>query len=232
MRRAMIFYALLCCVGGAFADGIGFDFVVGGWALQSSRYTSYRFAEPTVKGGPMLGIDFRIPGSSFAYEAAFNYRRYNGTLADYTVMGLENRLPIYFTAAPLRVYAAPSLGLWQFKSALNFPAAYGGEDSDFAFSVGGVLGLRVVGAETRSYFDACYSYQGTKVTGPEGFFASRRIIRGKGHLAISGAVGLAIEAGTVEEGWVFVAGSERDVEYLYTYEAGSPYVMFGPSFSF
>jgi hypothetical protein len=147
-------------------------------------------------------------------------------------MGLENRVPIYFTSEPLRIYIAPSLGFWHMKYGLDMPAIYGSGDSDFALSLGGGLGVRVVGSQTGSFLDLGYFYQGTKVVGPGGFFASRRIIRGKGNLAITDKTGFTIEAGAVEEGWYFVTRVGNDYEYLGTLEAGSPYIMCGPTFSF
>ncbi len=83
-----------------------------------------------------------------------------------------------------------------------------------------------------SYVDISYGYQGTKVTGPAAFFASRRILRAKGSIGITSHVGFGVEAGTVEEGWSFVALDHGTTEALSTFYAGSPYILIGPSFSF
>ena len=228
MRWAVLLFAAVISVACAYADGVAFDFMMGAWAVE--RYGSG--AGYTTRGGPCVAADFRLPRGTIAYEATFNYRGYNGVQTDASVLGLENRLPIYFTGAPLRVYAAPSLGFWRFAYDFSTFPSYIGGDPDFAFSLGGNLGLRVVAGREGSYLDVSYGYQGTKVTGPSAFFASRRILRAKGNIGITSHVGFGLEAGTVEEGWSFVAVDTRTTEVLSTFYAGSPYLMFGPSFSF
>lgn len=227
MRTAMIITALLISVAAALGEGVGLDFIVGAWVVEKhiSSITSSR-------AGPMVGAALRVPGKTVAYEAAASYRRYNGLEADASVLGLDNRLPVYFTGAPLRIYAAPNLGLWQFKYGLGLPPVAEIGYSDFAVSLGGGLGLRVVAAEKGTYFDLGYIYQATLVTGPDGIFASRRVLRAKGNLGISPSVGFALEAGLVEEGWSIATGGTGGYEYFTTFSGGSPYVMFGPSLSF
>lgn len=227
MRWAVLLFAAVISATYACADNIALDFAVGAWAIEK-----YGYPESSTRAGPMVGADLRVPWDTVAYEATVNYRRYNGVAADGSVFGVENRFPIYFTGEPLRVYAAPGLGLWQFKYGLGLPPVYGSGESDFALSLGGGLGLRVVGAAKGSYLDLGYFYQGTKITGPEGFFGSRRILRAKGNIGITSHVGFGLEAGTVEEGWSFVTVSNRTGEVLSTFYAGSPYLMFGPHFSF
>lgn len=227
MRWAVLIFAAVISVACAFAEGVGFDFVVGAWVIEK-----YVYPESSSRAGPMVGANLRVPGDTMAYEAAASYRRYHGVTADASVFGVDNRLPIYFTGEPLRVYAAPNLGLWQFKYGLGLPPAAEGGDSDFAVSVGGGLGLRVVVGEKGSYLDLGYAYQGTVITGPEGVFASRRVLRAKGNIGISATTGFALEVGTIEEGWSLVTGGSESRESLTTFYAGSPYLMFGPSFSF
>jgi hypothetical protein len=217
MRRAVVVFCIMfCCAGAAFAEGVGFDFIIGAWVVEKhiSSITSSR-------AGPMVGLDFQVAGKMVAYEAAASYRRYNGLEADASVLGLDNRLPVYFTGAPLRIYAAPNLGLWQFKYGLGLPPVAEAGDSDFALSLGGGLGLRVVAGRKGGYFDLGYIYQGTLVTGPEGIFASRRVLRAKGNLGISPRAGFALEAGLVEEGWSIATGGTGGHEYFTTFYDGS-----------
>ena len=228
MRWAVLLFAAATSVACAFAEGVGFDFMMGAWAVE--RYRSSLGYTP--RGGPYVAADFRLPRGTIAYEVTFNYRSYNGVQTDASALGFENRLPIYFTGAPLRVYAAPSLGFWRFAYDFGAPPGYIGGNPDFAFSLGGNLGLRVVAGREGSYVDISYGYQGTKVTGPSAFFGSRRILRAKGSIGITPHVGFGVEAGTVEEGWYFVAVDTRTTEVLSTFYAGSPYLMVGPSFSF
>jgi hypothetical protein len=232
MRWAVLLFAAVISATYACADNSAFDVMVGAWALERYRSGS----GSTTRGGPFVAVDLRLPRRTVAYEAAISYRGYNGVQTDASALGLENRLPIYFTGEPLRVYAAPSLGFWQFKYGLDAPPAYATSDSDFALSLGGNLGLRVVAGGKGSYVDVSYGYQGTKVTGPGGFFGSRRILRAKGNIGITSQVGFGIEAGTVEEGWSFGtttgSGYYRSYESLSTLYAGSPYIMLGPHFSF
>ncbi len=228
MRRAVLICAAAIWVGCAYGESVGFDFMAGAWAVQ--RYSSGLGL--STRGGPCVTAGFRLSGGTVAYEADFDYRGYNGVEMNASALGLDNRLPIYFTREPLRVYAAPHLGFWRFAYGPDAPAPYGGSDSDFAFSLGGNLGLRVVAGRDGSYLDISYGYQGTKVTGPGGFFGSRRILRAKGSIGVSSHVGFGVEAGTVEEGWSFVTADTWVREQLSTYYAGSPYVLIGPSFSF
>jgi hypothetical protein len=228
MRRAVLIFAGAISVGCAYGESVGFDVMAGAWAFE--RYSPGTGV--STRGGPYVTAGFRLPGGAVAYEADFNYRRYNGVKIDASAFGLDNRLPIYFTGEPLRVYAAPHLGFWRFAYGLDAPPAYAETDSDFAFSLGGNLGLRVAAGREGSYVDISYGYQGTKITGPEGFFGSRRILRAKGSIGVSSHVGFGVEAGTVEEGWSFWAADAQVREQLTTYYVGSPYVMIGPYFWF
>jgi hypothetical protein len=228
MRRAVILCAAALAVGSAYAESVAFDFMTGAWAVE--RYRGSLGYSP--RGGLFVTADFRLPRDTVAYEATFNYRSYNGVQTDGSVLGLENAFPIYFTGSPLRVYAAPSLGVWRFKYDDGGPSGYVGGDPEFAFSLGGYLGLRVAAGGEGSYLDISYGYQGTKVTGPSDFFASRRILKAKGSIGITSHVGFGIEAGTVEEGWSFVDVDTQVREALSTYYAGSPYVTIGPRFWF
>lgn len=232
MRRAGVLLAAAISASYAWADNNTFDFMVGAWAVERFNTGSGY----TARSGPYVGADVRFPGRTVAYEAGVSYRSYNGIQTDASALEFDNRLPIYFTGEPLRLYAAPSLGFCQFKYELDAPAAIRVSDSDSAFSLGGKLGLRVVAGEKGSYVDVSYGYQGIKVTGADGFFGSRRVLRAKGNIGITSNVGFGIEAGTVEEGWSFTTttGSSfyRTSESVSTLYAGSPYLMFGPSFSF
>lgn len=232
MRWAVLLCAAAISVGGAWAESISFDVVAGAWAVQRYRPG----LDVTARGGLCIAADFRLPRGAVAYEAAFSYRDYNGVQNDASALGLDNRLPIYFTGEPLRVYAAPAVAFWRFHYGPNVPAAYGGSSNEFAISLGGNLGLRVAAGGRGSYVDISYAYQGTKVTGSNGFFGSRRILRAKGNIGITSHVGFGIEAGAVEESWYFTCvegySYPRFDEILTTYGAGSPYILMGPSFSF
>jgi hypothetical protein len=232
MRWAVLIFAAVISATYACAENGAVDFMVGAWGVQ--RYTSG--GGYTTRGGPFVAVDLRLSNSKVAYEATISYRGYNGVQTDASAFGLDNRLPIYFTGETLRVYAAPSLGFWQFKYGLGASPAEGASDSDFAFSLGGNLGLRVVAGGKGSYVDFSYGYQGTKVRGPSAFFGSRRILRAKGNIGITSHVGFGIEAGTVEESWSFAttigSGFYKSYESLSTLYAGSPYMMLGPHFSF
>jgi len=228
MRRAVILCAAALAVGSAYAENVAFDFAAGAWAVE--RYRPGIGYSP--RGSLFVAADFRLPRGTIAYEATFNYRSYNGVQADGSVLGLENRLPIYFTDASLRIYAAPSLGAWRFKYGDGGLPGYVGGNPEFAFSLGGYVGLRVAAGREGSYLDVSYGYQGTKVTGPSDFFASRRILRAKGTIGIASHVGFGVEAGTIEEGWSFVAVDTQLREALSTFYAGSPYVIIGPHFQF
>jgi len=228
MRRAVLIFAAAISTACASADSIALDVMFGAWALR--RYvTGFDYS---TRGGPLVAADFRLPGSTVAYEATFSYRGYNGIITDGSALGLENRLPVQFTGEPLRVYVAPSLGFWRFNYGVDAYPIYESSDSDFAVSLGGNLGLRVVAGGKGSYLDISYGYQGTNFTGPEGFFASRRILRAKGNIGITPHVGFGLEAGTVEEGWSFTTVTSYTIEELSTFYAGSPYILIGPSFSF
>jgi hypothetical protein len=228
MRRAFLICAAAIWVACAYGESVAFDVMAGAWAVQ--RYTSGLGS--SIRGGPYVSGGFRLPGDTLAYEADFNYRDYNGVEMNASALGLDNRLPIYFTGEPLRVYAAPHLGFWRFGYGNGAPLVYGRGDSDFAFSLGGNLGLRVVAGREGSYLDVSYGYQGTKVTGPGGFFGSRRILKAKGSIGVSSHVGFGVEAGTAEESWSFITADGWVREQLSTYYAGSPYVIIGPCFWF
>lgn len=232
MRWAVLLFAAAFSAASAWAENISFDVMPGAWAVQRYRPG----LDVSARGGLYVAADFRLPRGAVAYEATFNYRDYNGVQADASALGLENRLPIYFTGVPLRVYAAPAVGFWRFYYGPHGSAAYGEGDADFAFSLGGNLGVRVAAGGKGSYVDISYGYQGTKVTGPNGFFGSRRIFRAKGNIGVTSHVGFGVEAGAVEEGWYFTSvggyGYPRYSEAITTFHAGSPYVLIGPHFSF
>jgi hypothetical protein len=226
MRRAAILCAAAISVACAYGESVGFDFMAGAWVVQ--LYSSGLGV--STRGGPYVTGGFRLAGDTLAYEADFNYRGYNGVEMNASALGLDNRLPIYFTGEPLRLYAAPHLGFWRFAYGPDVPPAYERGESDFGFSLGGNLGLRVEAGREGSYVDLSYGYQGMKVTSPGGFFGSRRILRARGSIGFSSHVGFAVEAGTVEEGWSFVTADTWLREQLSTFYVGSPYVMIGPHF--